>query len=71
MDPQAAWDQLQTARRKRDWQAVRELATSLIDWLNRGGFAPLLAAGDPVEPARQRAFVLRFCRSALRQAAKS
>ncbi len=38
MDPQAAWNQLQEAYRVRDWETVRELAQSLLDWLERGGF---------------------------------
>lgn len=71
MDPQAAWDQLQEALRIGDREAVRELAQSLLDWLERGGFPPGTAAGRPDEIARQRATVTRFCRTALRPAAES
>jgi hypothetical protein len=68
MDPQAAWDQLQEALRDGDWEAVRELAESLLDWLNRGGFAPVIAQTESHDAAQQRAAVLRFCLAAIQQA---
>jgi hypothetical protein len=67
MDPQAAWNQLQEAYRIRDCEAVRELAQSLLDWLDRGGFPPVTSEAEPQDTARQRAIVTRFCRSALRE----
>ena len=67
MDPQVAWDQLQEAYCNRDWEAVRELAQSLLDWLDRGGFSPVTAEGNRNDSARQRAIVIRFCNSVLQQ----
>ena len=40
MDPQATWDELLDAWRKRDWQRMQEASESLLDWLKRGGFPP-------------------------------
>jgi hypothetical protein len=71
MDPQAAWNQLQEAYRIRDWEAVRELAQSLLDWLERGGFPPVTPEAQPHDTVRQRAIVIRFCRSALQQMVES
>ena len=67
MDPQAAWDQLQEAFRISDWEAVRELAQSLLDWLDRGGFPPVTSEGNRNDAARQRAIVIRFCHSVLQE----
>lgn len=71
MDPQAAWNQLQDAYRNRDWEAVGELAQSLLDWLERGGFPPMTPDAQPDDTVRQRTIVTRFCRSALQQLVKS
>ena len=67
MDPQAAWNQLQEANRVHDWETVRELAQSLLDWLERGGFPRVTPEAQPDDTVRQRAIVTRFCRSALQQ----
>ncbi|MFM9959949.1 MAG: hypothetical protein ACKV2Q_01850 [Planctomycetaceae bacterium] len=67
MDPQAAWDQLQEAFRVHDGEAVRELAQSLLDWLDRGGFSPVTSEGNRNDSARQRAIVIRFCNSVLQE----
>lgn len=40
MDPQATWDQLLAAFVDGDWDQIDELATALIEWLDRGGFPP-------------------------------
>jgi hypothetical protein len=68
MDPQTAWNELRTATRAGDWEAARELAQDLLDWLDRGGFPPLVRAGASADPARRRAVVRRYCRSAIRRA---
>ena len=67
MDPQATWDQLQEANCIRDWEAVRELAQSLLDWLERGGFPPVTLEANRNDAARQRAIVIRFCNKVLQQ----
>lgn len=71
MDPQAAWDQLQEAYRIRDWETVRELAQSLLDWLERGGFSPVTSQGKRNDAARQRALVIQFCNDVLQQMVES
>lgn len=71
MDPQAAWNQLQEAYRNRDWEAVGELAQSLLDWLERGGFPPMTPDAQPDDTVRHRTIVTQFCRSALQQLVKS
>ena len=71
MDPQAAWDQLQEAYRNREWEAVRELAQSLLDWLECGGFSPVTTQGNRNDIAQQRAFVIRFCNSVLQEMVKA
>lgn len=65
MDPQATWDQLQEAYRLRDWAVARELAQSLLDWLARGGFPPVISEPDRHNVARLRATAIRFCKSVL------
>ena len=57
MDPQATWLEMLQALIDDDREAASEHATSLIDWLDRGGFAPKVlpdlgkAARDPESPA--------------------
>ena len=65
MDPQATWDQLQKAYCIRDWEAVRELAQSLLDWLQRGGFPPTVLGKPFSDPDQHREVALAFCRRAL------
>lgn len=65
MDPQATWSQLQDACRDQEWDAVDELAQSLLNWLARGGFAPVTTGGDPNDAAQQRELVIHFCESVL------
>lgn len=71
MDPQAAWNQLLEAYGNYDWESVHELAQSLIDWLERGGFPPVTKAGGPTDTVRQRSVVTRFCRNAILRAIDS
>lgn len=71
MDPQAAWDQLQEAYRDRDWETVRELAQSLLDWLERGGFPPVVTKVRRSDATRQRVRVTKFCNEVLQQMVES
>ncbi|TWU34921.1 hypothetical protein [Novipirellula artificiosorum] len=41
MDPQATWNELIRAWSARDVQAAQEAAEALLEWLRKGGFAPL------------------------------
>ena len=40
MDPQTTWDELLEAWKGADWSQVIELAQSLFQWLDKGGFPP-------------------------------
>lgn len=41
MDPQATWTELLQAIIDRDRDSATELAESLIDWMEKGGFSPI------------------------------
>lgn len=41
MDPHATWKELLTAIVDRDFYSASELAESLIEWMDKGGFAPI------------------------------
>lgn len=40
MDPQQTWTDMLAALEQREWEDARELAASLLNWLNIGGFPP-------------------------------
>ncbi len=69
MDPQATWLAMIQALVDDDREGASDYATSLIDWLDRGGFAPKVlpdlgqAASDPESPAYRldRMMVLYVC----------
>jgi hypothetical protein len=65
MDPQATWNELQSAYQARDWETTRELAQALLDWLDRDGFVPSVSVEQPLSPLAQRTVVENFCRMAL------
>lgn len=59
MDPQATWQAMIQALIDDDREAASEYAASLVDWLDRGGFSPVIfpelrkVAGEPTSPAFQ------------------
>lgn len=59
MDPQATWEAMVQALIEDDRESASEFASSLIDWLDQGGFPPKVlpdlgqAASDPKSPAYQ------------------
>ena len=66
MDPQAAWGQLLSAYAAGYWDQVEELASALLDWLDRDGFPPkILNCPDP-GPEWDRAFTHAGCSLALK-----
>ena len=69
MDPQATWEQLQSAVQAEDWETTRERAQSLLDWLARGGFPPVTSAEHVGDANSQRNMAVKFCHLALRRAA--
>lgn len=68
MDPQAAWSELLAAIDVLDWPAVEELATGLLQWLNRGGFPPLIVGRHAAGLEWNRAVVQFACELARQKA---
>lgn len=48
MDPQATWQSLLLAWNDGDWEEAIDLASALLDWLNKDGFAPETCDSFPV-----------------------
>ena len=65
MDPQATWEQLLCAYGAGDWDAIEELATELIAWLDRGGFPPKVLNRPELGPDWDRALARAGCLLAL------
>ena len=65
MDPQAAWKNLLTAYTGLDWFTVEELATGLIEWLDKGGFPPALVGQHAAAQKWSRSVVRFACEKAL------
>lgn len=61
MDPQAAWEQLLGAYDRLDWATVEELATGLLEWLDRGGFSPRIVAQHAAGQKWNRQVVQHAC----------
>ena len=68
MDPQVTWQNLHEAFRERNWDEARELARSLLDWLQRGGFSPSVQGIPSTDPDLHRQAAQAFCRRVLREA---
>ena len=65
MDPQAAWGQLLAAYAAGDWDILEERATDLIEWLDRGGFPPMILKQPDIDPELNRALARAGCFHAL------
>jgi hypothetical protein len=65
MDPQAAWDQLLAAFAAGEWDQIEELATNLIEWLDRGGFPPTILRQPDLDSDWNRALARAGCLHAL------
>lgn len=65
MDPNAAWENLIDAYSSLDWFLVEELATGLIEWLDRGGFPPALVGKHAAAQKWSRSVVRFACEKAL------
>ncbi len=66
MDPQATWDQLLAAFVDGDWDRIDELATALIEWLDRGGFAPKVLENSELGENGNRVLARAGCLLALK-----
>ena len=65
MNPQTTWDRLLAAYAAGDWDAIEQNATSLKEWLDRGGRPPQILGRDDVGPDWDRALAQAGCRFAL------
>lgn len=61
MDPQVAWEEFCDAYAARDWEAARELASSLLKWLRREGFPPQTMAGRKFDAQWNRTVAKAVC----------
>lgn len=61
MDPTATWTLLLQALIDDDWEAAVLAAETLQEWLQRGGFAPLVASRFPQDHPFHRTLVLTVC----------
>ena len=65
MDPQAAWTNLLDAYEANDWEAAREAAEALRQWIGRGGFPPKTLDHRTMTDAWHRAATLAACQFVL------
>lgn len=71
MDPQATWELLLDAYSDHDWDSVDEHAAVLLNWLEKGGFAPQTVRHRQLRPPANRLIALATCRLALKHSTSS
>lgn len=64
MDPHAAWRELLAAFAAKEWSQVQELAESLVNWLDRGGFPPHVLTEPGLGCEGNRALAMAACKFA-------
>lgn len=69
MDPQAIWNELQEAIQRHDAETTHDCARSLLNWLARGGFAPMTSDDPTMNADAHRQAALDCCRTVLRRTA--
>ncbi len=65
MDPQAAWTNLLDAYEALDWEAARDAALVLRQWIERGGFPPKTFVDRTMDNAWHRATAVAACQFVL------
>ena len=65
MDPQVAWDELCEAYAASDYEAAREMASSLLGWLRLDGFPPQTMSGRKFDKRWNRTVVKATCEMVL------
>lgn len=65
MDPQATWDQLLRAYAEGDWESLEALAVALSNWLQKGGFPPVVIGHPGLGPDFEEALAKAACGHAL------
>lgn len=48
MDPQQTWTDMLEALERKQWEAAKELADSLYEWLKKGGFPPVTIGHESI-----------------------
>jgi hypothetical protein len=67
VDPQVAWNDLVDACSTGNSEAIEEIASALLTWLDAGGFPPQTIAGRTMVARWNRALAYAACFSALAQ----
>lgn len=62
MNAQDCWNELCAAHQQRDWPLVEKRASALMDWLDRGGAAPMV---DPAKTPAVNVLIARVACSDL------
>jgi hypothetical protein len=65
MDPQQTWLEMLEALQCEQWQEVADLAHSLCQWLDQGGFPPVTVGDQCLGSAWHRAVTVCVCRIAV------
>lgn len=65
MDPQAAWNEMLTCHINGRATDALEAAASLLEWLDRGGFAPVTCDGLPRADELHQVVAIAVCRHLL------
>lgn len=61
MDPQAAWNAMLDAAESCDWELAAEHAESLLTWMRRHGFPPIVIPSHPMNDGWNRTIVTAAC----------
>jgi hypothetical protein len=67
MDPQQTWKELLEAVESHDTETARDRALSLMEWLARGGFPPVMNNNTSLTADQHRQIVRDYCRNVLWQ----
>lgn len=71
MDPQAAWNEMLDTAESGDWELAAEYAESLLTWIRRGGFPPIVIPGRPMDDGWNRTIATAACELVLSRQGES
>lgn len=63
MDPQQTWTDMLDALKQNDHEEAKELAETLLEWLRKGGFPPLVVGDESLGADWHRTIAAFICRS--------
>lgn len=61
MDPQAAWNEMLDATESGDWELAGNYAESLLTWMRKSGFPPVVIPGYLMSDGWNRIIVTAAC----------